>query len=335
MKKEVVRSITCLAVVVHFFVHIPSINKAGDMNKHVNKSKDSRETCSLFSMSSDAFWKKRRSDILKASYWPQKHATDPKFTTWVDALFSNHFSASEIGKSVQQRPDQRQTESILQVISKRLAYLESLDREAHQPPLHILVTGGSVTQGINCETNPIGLPAGHWTRVASDCPWPVRLQNLFNQALFDGNEVVKVTNLGVGGSSSEIGRVALEYRLFPEEVKDEMPHIVIWSHAANDAQEPDFNSLYYNSLPGYISAARNLRPCDEGLPMVVMFEDSYGFSNYNTVNEMKGMIHKVVSWYGLASTSHSDVVQHKVWSNYGNSGAIESIMGTDFNLHYG
>jgi hypothetical protein len=190
----------------------------------------------------------------------------------------------------------------LEVISKRIGYLESKEKEPpHEPPLHVLVTGGSVTAGNNCETNPIGLPAADWRKIVSDCPWPTRLENLFNQVLFDGKQVVKITNLAAGGSSSEIGKVVLEYRLFPREVKKEMPHIVVWSHAANDAQEPDMNLVYNSYLPGYVSAAHNMLPCDKDLPLIVMFEDSYGFKNYEIVNEMSGIVSKVSSWFGLSS----------------------------------
>lgn len=44
-----------------------------------------------------------------------------------------------------------------------------------------------------CETNPIGLPAADWRKIVNDCPWPTRLDNLFNQVLFDGKHVVRVT----------------------------------------------------------------------------------------------------------------------------------------------
>lgn len=89
--------------------------------------------------------------------------------------------------------------------------------------------------------------------------------------------VIKLSRLQIlagGGSSSAIGRVVLEYCLFPKTL--EMPHIVVWSHAANDSHQDDLNPVYYKSLPSYISAARNLRSCD--VPIVVMSDYSHGNS---------------------------------------------------------
>ena len=301
--------------------------------KHIAKTPDG--ICSLFPATNPSMvWKKLQSAILKASYWPERNANNTAFISWVDELFINHFNSAAIGKALLQRADPYQVEPILGVISKRLAYLENNNLD-YSEPLRIFVSGGSVTAGNNCETNPVGLPAADWRRIVSDCPWPIRLQQLFNKVLFEGNDVVRVTNLAAGGSSSEIGRVALEYHLFPKDVLNEMPHIIIWSHAANDAQEKDLNAVYYKHLPNFISAARNVRPCDKELPLVLMFEDSYYFSDYNIVNEMSGMIAKVSAWFGLMSASHANVVNHMIWTNQKNSSAIQSIMGTDVNLHYG
>ena len=290
--------------------------------------------CSRFMAANpNILWKKLQGTILKASHWPEKNANNSNFTSWVGELLTDHFNSAAIEKALLQRADPHQVKPILGVISKRLAYLENTNFD-YSEPLHIFVSGGSVAAGHNCETNHIGIPAADW-RKAPDCPWPIRLQHLFNEVFFQGKEVVQVTNLAAGGSSSEIGTVVLEYHLFPKDVQNELPHIIVWSHAANDAQEDDLDAVYYKRLPDFISAARNLRPCDQDLPLVVMFDDSYWFRDYNTVNEMTGIIAKVSAWFGLMSASHANVVNHKVWSNHQNSSAIKSIMGTDVDLHYG
>ncbi|KAL7516099.1 hypothetical protein ACHAWX_001155 [Stephanocyclus meneghinianus] len=293
----------------------------------------------LFSESPNNLWNKLQDEIVRASYWPLRHANNTNFTDWVDSLFQSRFRSFQITKSLGNRPDPHEALRILEIISKRLAFLDRKSRsddEEEAVSLHILVTGGSVTAGNNCETNPVGLPAADWRRIVSDCPWPIRLQNLFNQVLFDGKSVVSVTNLAAGGSSTEIGKVALEYHLFPSDIKDKMPHVVVWSHAANDAQEHDLESVYYQQFPQYIAAARNLRPCDDDLPLVVLFEDSFDTSfKYGPVNDMTGMIAKVASWFGLMTVSHANVVKHELWRNFNNESVVESIMGTGFNLHYG
>jgi hypothetical protein len=109
-----------------------------------------------FSVTPSTLWTKLQNDLLKASYWPTGHADNANFTTWVDALFRNHFSSSNIEKrSLGHRPSPHETLHILEVISKRLGYLECKEKELPQEPsLHILVTGGLVTASNNCETNP-------------------------------------------------------------------------------------------------------------------------------------------------------------------------------------
>ena len=61
------------------------------------------------------------------------------------------------------------------------------------------------------------------------CAWPSRLEALFNQVLFQGEEVVKVSNLAVGGANSEVGKTLLEYQLFDDSIREQLPHIVIWA----------------------------------------------------------------------------------------------------------
>jgi len=200
-----------------------------------------------------------------------------------------------------------------------------------------LVTGGSVTLGTKCGTNPVGIPApgGKEFWVNTPCTWASRLQNLFNEALFKNKSVVKVTNIAAGGASSEIAKVVLEYQLMTEEVKKVQPHVVIWSHAPNDAQESDMNAIFYTHLPGFVNAARNLNLCDEQLPMVIMLEDFYGYEDYSRVNMLSGYLSKLSSWYGLMNVNQANVINHELWSNYDNSTRISYILGSEFELHSG
>ena len=72
-----------------------------------------------------------------------------------------------------------------------------------------------------------------------------------------------------------MGKVLLEYQLFPDKFVDESPHVVIWSHAANDAEAADMDAVYYQHLHDFIQAARNLRPCDDDLPAIILVDDNY------------------------------------------------------------
>jgi hypothetical protein len=66
----------------------------------------------------------------------------------------------------------------------------------NNPPLRIAVFGGSVTIGRGCGENK---------RAQQDlkCAWPQRFELLVNQ--FFGKEIIKVYNLGIGGTNSDTG----------------------------------------------------------------------------------------------------------------------------------
>mmetsp|Transcript_21294 Transcript_21294/g.24456 ORF Transcript_21294/g.24456 Transcript_21294/m.24456 type:complete len:92 (-) Transcript_21294:1223-1498(-) len=62
----------------------------------------------------------------------------------------------------------------------------------------------------------------------------------------------------------------MDYPLFPHHSLP-IPHIIISSYAANDAQQPDVEGhFWYEEVPHFIQAAKNVRPCEEQLPLVVL-----------------------------------------------------------------
>ena len=292
----------------------------------------------LFTTPMPIFWNKHEAEIKEAAILRHEYLGDQNNTHldgWIDALFRNYYQSYQVRRSSIHPPSLNSTLKVLDIINKRVDYIlkkEKSDNQEDLPPappqLHIAVTGGSVTQGINCQENSIGLKTDY--RKLRECAWPARLQELFNRVLFHGRDVVKVTNLAVGGSSSEIGRVLLEYQLFPNNF--EMPHVVIWAHAANDVQEKDKNKVYFESMPGYVNAAHNLRMCDDDLPLVVMNEEF--FHLYQT-NELSGMIYKISSWFGLMGVSHRNVIGRIGFANSDKPEIIKEIYGGDINLHPG
>jgi len=153
--------------------------------------------------------------------------------------------------------------------------------------------------------------------------------------LFGNNSVVKVSNIASGGASSEVGKVVLEYKLFPAQVKKDPVHVVIWAHAPNDAHESDKDRVFYEYLPGFVNAARSLDNCNENFPMVVILEDFYGFQSYGPVNEVSGYLSELSSWYRLLSVNQANVIKHALWANFDNPQVISHILGGDYNLHSG
>eukprot|EP00985_Skeletonema_marinoi_P033458 scaffold41368_cov190-Skeletonema_marinoi.AAC.1 len=186
------------------------------------------------------------------------------FRDWIDELFRDHYQSYQLRRSAIHPPGLEVTLKVLEIISKRVNYLQDSTLSA-APPLHILVSGGSVTSGIQCGINHVGIAQPVGLKEDNDCAWPARLEHLFNRVLFDGKKVVKVSNLAVGGSNSEIGKALLEYHLFPDSFQQ--PDIVIWGHAVNDSYEKDKARAYFESIPGFVNAAHKLRICDDHLPL--------------------------------------------------------------------
>jgi len=181
----------------------------------------------------------------------------------------------------------------------------------------------------------VGIPALEEYARNPSCARPVRLENLFNEALFGNKSVVKVSNIAGGGASSEIGKIVLDYQLFPEGVKKESPHVVIWAHAPNDAGQPDRDRTFYEHLPGFVHAARNLDKCNDDLPMVVILEDFYGSGTYESVNQISGYLSELSSWYGLTSVNHANVIKHELWANLDIPYTVSHILGSDYHIHSG
>jgi len=57
------------------------------------------------------------------------------------------------------------------------------------------------------------------------CAWPARWEKCSTKL---SKEVATC------GASTEVGKVVMEYRLFTEEMKKSLPHVVIWALAPDD-----------------------------------------------------------------------------------------------------
>jgi hypothetical protein len=269
-----------------------------------------RDICSRFipssttefssTSSTSSVWKELKHQILNASYLPLEHAPNVTFWGWIDTLF--HFYATErLRRSISNPASTSTVRHILKILS---------DYPATKEPLRILVMGGSVTAGVVCKANPLGLPGGPNKGHFKDCAWAARLEYLMNHVFFGGERVVQVSNLAVGGTSSEIGAIQLEYQLLPKDM--EIPHIVMLAYSANDSTEGDKDRLFYQHMQDAVQAAHNLRQCDDDLPLVVMVDDFYG-SRPHAMMEHTARVYSISSWYQIMSVNYANVVRNAVY----------------------
>ena len=139
--------------------------------------------CEAFNTSVAVFWKQFESEIKEAAvknatFWPEEQNSNSEFHEWVDKLFQNHYQSYQVRRSAIHPPGFEVTLKVLEIISKRVDYLRDPTLSA-APPLHILVSGGSLTSGMSCGVNHIGLKVPGWHRQYTECAWPARLEHLF------------------------------------------------------------------------------------------------------------------------------------------------------------
>ena len=285
----------------------------------------------LFTRSVSTLWKQSASKIKEAvTSFPADQQNNTRFHEWVDQLFQDHYQTYQLRRSAIHPPGIEVTLKVLEIISKRVNHLRRDDTLVQEEPqLHILVTGGSLPAGGGCGGNHVGLDLdNNHKKFYSECAWPVKLEDLFNQVLFEGQNVVKVSNLATGGADSEIGKTMLEYYLFPDNFQQ--PDIVIWSHGVNDSMQKEKAWSQLDVLSDYINAAHNIRLCDDDLPMVVMNEEFWGQHN-----DISGAVYKAANWYGLMGITQRNVISHKAFANMDNETYVNSIIDRFPHVHPG
>jgi hypothetical protein len=277
-------------------------------------------------MAASNVWQSFRNELLNASYATQD-TDNERFRPWVTELF-DWYTTDRMELSLSFPASSASMRHILKIID---------DYPTTKEPLQVLVMGGSVTAGHGCMGNTIGVKDERTPRGNSPffpCAWPTRLESLLNTFFFDGEPVVKVTNLAVGGSSSDVGSMILEYGLFPKNFT--LPHIVLSAFSANDGKSSLGKDLIFQYVQDFVRAASNLR-CDSGLPMVVLVDDLHGVSRPMEPMEHSAALHTISAWYQLMAISYPNVIRHAVYANLENSTASHPLMASRVigNTHLG
>eukprot|EP00957_Ditylum_brightwellii_P153854 11710660-Ditylum_brightwellii.AAC.1 len=167
---------------------------------------------------------------------------------------------------------------VVDIIQKRIQDPEN------NPPLRIAVFGGSVTIGRGCYGRGM---SNH------NCAWPKRLELLINQ--FAKMDVVKVYNLGIGGTTSNVATRILNYWMYPKELSKVGPDVIINSYSTNDSLPPwgvteglvvKVLDNARGSLQNFIRTALQTRPCANAWPLVVSVDDYLGPQQEQLLGEL-------------------------------------------------
>ena len=171
-------------------------------------------------------WNNLHDKLLEASYQqhPKLHTLNETqlngYKNWVNELYK-FYTPSRLRRSVMNPAPVEQMFHLMKVASEIRSHNAIIRGNGERKKMRVLVIGGSVSAGVSCmwpENLNIVKPR-HWKTEVKDCAWAARLEKLLNVVLFDSEDVVRVENMSVGGITSEIGSLVLQYQLYPDPKK--------------------------------------------------------------------------------------------------------------------
>jgi len=263
------------------------------------------------SLSTSQLWKKYLPEIMNASIIPE-FLTDEKNDTRRE-LLEQVLTPSRMRRSVVHLPTFSHgiIKNVVEILERRI------QDPKKNPPLQIAVFGGSVTIGRGC----LGKKKGN----GKLCAWPNRLELLINQ--FVGMELVKIHNLGVGGTGSTVGTKVVKYWMYPDELKKFGPDVIINGGSTNDALPPwhltpedDYVIATADSvrdtLQPFIRTALQSKRCSTQ-PLVIHVDDYLGPQQKQLLGELQyiSVMSQLARWYDTVAMSYGELVRDVVYQN--------------------
>jgi len=283
---------------------------------------DPTNVCSVLpsskAFSATRLWKEFLPAIFEASKNP---LMPPEFQTEEEnarlrTVLEETLSPARMRRAVRHMPtfSHNIVKHVMGIVQKRIS------DPTNNPPLRIAVFGGSVTIGRGCT------PGRAMSFI--QCAWPQRFELLINQ--FFGQEIIKVFNLGVGGTNSNTGKDRIKYWMYNDiELSKVGPDVIVNSYSTND------------SLPGYdlkwpeddvVNVSReNIRIVLQNFvreslqskdrcavpPLVVHVDDYLGPQQPNLLGELSyvSAMTQIAKYYDTVGISYGEVVRDIVYQN--------------------
>jgi hypothetical protein len=251
-------------------------------------------------------WLHHKSDIIQNTLQQEFQQADTdqmkvrEIQSWAEWLFALS-TPERMQRALHSFVPREALASILGILQKRI---ENLDTER---PLRILVIGGSVPAGTSCSKSPFEfLPNHDGPRVRHRCVWPSRLGAFLNQ----GAPLFELDNMALGGTTSDMGALAIQYRLWEKE-----PDIIIASFAANDYRL-EVQAAFRN-MQQLVRASNTQRNCTSQLPLLVYLDDFFGWPSTSVQEQldMHSSLKKLCEWNQFLVLSYVDVFSDYVMAN--------------------
>jgi hypothetical protein len=209
------------------------------------------------------------------------------------------------------------TKKLVEIINRRL------QDPKNNPPLRIMTFGGSILEGTQSamfRKGNISLEGSqHFARLSS------QLQIVLDEVIFpkSPDSVVEVTNMAVGGMSSNLATILLDYSLWPDGYPRQGPDMIIAAFGYNDKslffsprkdKEQAYNDLYKSSEQ-FLRSAYASR-CDD-LPAVVMVDDSFTTENWDVQSNLlhSRAVSELATWYKVMTVSYTRAFLHYTYSD--------------------
>lgn len=260
--------------------------------------------------SASSLWTSLLDEILSASV--ASHPASPPAPE-TERLLRTAISPARLRRAVRSRSFIRASVArAAEIIAARLA------DPANNPPLRVAVLGGSVTIGRGCGSG----------MADRECAWPARAEKLINSLA--GADIVRVTNLGNGGTSTSQGSVTIKYGMYPGELAKSGPDLIINSFSANDSLPPGWwlkgdekpetiggvRDSAWKSNQDFVRTALSSNPCGTP-PLVIHVDDYLGHQQDPLLGEMQynNAMSQLSRWYGTGLVSYADAVRDLVYQD--------------------
>lgn len=276
-------------------------------------------------------WKDHLSTIFevsKESQLGEEYNTEEEYAR-LHKLLEETLTPARMRRAIRHMPtfSQHILDHVMEILQKRLTDPEN------NPPLRIAVFGGSVTIGRDCIKGKMQY---------RDCAWPKRFELLVND--FFGLELIEVTNMGIGGTSSSSGTNMVKYWMYSSaELHKLGPDVIINSYSTNDSLPPwglewpkdDTIAIgaenIRNGLQKFVREALESKPCMVP-PLVAHVDDYLGpqqpalMGELNYVTEMT----KLAKHYDTVGISYGEVVRDIIYRDQD-----ETIFHSKKDVHFG
>lgn len=289
------------------------------------------------SFTASHLWYQHMPKILEASRNPNKpELDDDDSMNTFEHLLKNISTPERFRRAIRHLPTfhHDSVRHVFQIIERRIQ-----DPQNH-PPLRLAIFGGSVTIGRGCDET---------TNRMQDygCAWPRRFELFVNQ--FFQKDIIKVYNLGIGGTGSGTASNIIEYWMYDDkDLASTGPDVIINSYSTNDSLPPWVGTgrvqmtthdvikmtsdMQRNSIQNFLRTALTSKNSCEIQPLVLHVDDSLGPQQEQVLGEMSyiSVLTQLAKWYDTGVVSYPEVVRDIVYEN-----KSDKVFFNEKDVHYG